>query len=246
MKGGGPNGKSLIRLEGISRTYRLGKVDVPALANIELVIDRGDFLVVHGPSGSGKTTLLNIIGCLDKPNAGRFELDGVDLTHSPLQALAPVRNQKIGFIFQSFNLIPVLNVAENIEFPCLIRKNRGPRAELRRRAEQIAADVGLGKFLLHRPDELSGGQRQRVAIARALITDPVLVLADEPTANLDSGTSLQILGLMQRLNQERGVTFVFSTHDSTVMGMARRKVSMRDGLIQDDTVTAGQWQGGVG
>ncbi len=230
------SGKNIIRLASVSKTYRLGKVDVKALSSVDLEIAAGDFLVIHGPSGSGKTTLLNIAGCLDKADGGSFELDGEELSRTPLSQLARIRNEKIGFIFQSFNLIPVLNVAENIEFPCLIRKNSGPRAVLRRRAEEIAAEVGLAKFLHHRPDELSGGQRQRVAIARALITDPKLVLADEPTANLDSGTSLQILALMQRLNRERGVTFVFSTHDPVVMGKARRKVGMRDGMIQDEQI----------
>jgi putative ABC transport system ATP-binding protein len=191
--------------------------------------------VVMGPSGSGKTTLLNIIGCLDRMDAGTYELDGQEIGGRDFNDLAELRNRKIGFIFQAFNLIPVLNVLENIEFPCLIRG--GNRKELRALAHAKAREVGLEPFLAHRPDELSGGQRQRVAIARALITSPQLVLADEPTANLDSVTSEQILELMLKLNREDGVTFLFSTHDPRVTQHARRVIHIADGSLVDAQVS---------
>ena len=223
--------RSLIELSGITRTYQLGKTEVTALRGVDLVVRQGEFTVITGPSGSGKTTVLNIIGCLDRASGGRYVLDGEDITGRDFDALADVRNRKIGFIFQSFNLIPVLSVAENIEFPCAIRKAPEKASELRRRVQKLAEDVGLGPYLQHKPDELSGGQRQRVAIARALITDPRLVLADEPTANLDSETSEQILELMLRLNREKGVTFLFSTHDPRVVGHARRVLKIQDGRM---------------
>jgi putative ABC transport system ATP-binding protein len=185
-----------------------------------------------GPSGSGKSTLLNLIGCLDRPTSGTLCLDGSPIGERDFDDLAEVRNRRIGFIFQSFNLIPVLDVYENIEFPCLIRGKRD--AALDRRVRQVAEAVGLTPHLAHRPDELSGGQRQRVAIARALVTEPSLVLADEPTANLDSGTSDQIIDLMAELNRGRGVTFLFSTHDARVTGRARRVVQLADGRVVSD------------
>jgi len=221
----------LISLRGITKEYELGKTRVPALTGVDLEVDRGEFTVVMGPSGSGKSTLLNIIGCLDRPTSGTYLFEGKEVSDRDFDALAEIRNQKIGFIFQSFNLIPVLDVIENIEFPCLLRKQREPGSALRSRVLELAREVGLEPFLKHRPDELSGGQRQRVAIARALITQPELVLADEPTANLDSRTSEQIIDLMRRLNQEHGVTFLFSTHDPRVMAHARRVVYIEDGRI---------------
>ena len=181
----------------------------------------------------GKTTLLNIIGCLDRASKGSYVLDGTDVSNRDFDDLAEVRNQKIGFIFQSFNLIPVLDVAENIEFPCAVRKNAEPAQQLRDRVKKLAARVGLEPYLTHKPDELSGGQRQRVAIARALITEPRLVLADEPTANLDSATSESIIDLMLELNKEQGVTFLFSTHDPRVVKHAKRALQIQDGRIQD-------------
>jgi putative ABC transport system ATP-binding protein len=199
---------------------------------VSLTVDAGEFTVIMGPSGSGKTTLLNIIGCLDKMDEGSFKLDGVELAGQDFNDLAEIRNRKIGFIFQSFNLISVLDVAENIEFPCLIRGD--DRTALKKRVAAIAADVGLERFMKHKPDELSGGQRQRVAIARALVTEPQLVLADEPTANLDSVTSDQIIDIMVNLNQNRGVTFLFSTHDPRVMKHARRVVRIADGVLSPE------------
>ncbi len=221
----------LVRLRSLSKEYYLGKTSVPALQGVDLEIYRGEFTVVMGPSGSGKSTLLNIIGCLDNPTHGTFEFDGHLISERDFDALAPVRNEKIGFIFQSFNLIPVLDVLENIEFPCLMARRREPAHVVRSRARALADEVGLSSCLRHRPDELSGGQRQRVAIARALVTQPKLVLADEPTANLDSHTSEQIIDLMQRLNEEKNVTFLFSTHDPRVRARARRVVSIADGAI---------------
>ncbi len=227
---------ALISLKGITKSYQLGQTKVPALQGVDLEVEAGEFTVVMGPSGSGKTTLLNIIGLLDRADAGSFKLDGEELAGRDFNDMASLRNRKIGFIFQSFNLIPVLDVRENIEFPCLLRKE--DRGALRKRVELLADEVGLTSVLKHRPDELSGGQRQRVAIARALVTQPEIVLADEPTANLDSVTSEQILVLMERLNASRGVTFLFSTHDPRIMKRAKRVVLMADGKLVDGTAAA--------
>ena len=228
----------IVELHNVVKQYQLGRTVVPALSGVDLEIAPGEFTVVMGPSGSGKSTLLNIIGCLDRPTSGTYQFNGVEVGDRDFDKLASLRNEKIGFIFQSFNLIPVLNVIENIEFPCLMRKKKEPVAELRARVLQLAEDVGLGPYLKHKPDELSGGQRQRVAIARALITHPELVLADEPTANLDSKTSTQIIDLMERLNREKGVTFLFSTHDPRVMNRAKRVVYIADGKIVPDNPMA--------
>ncbi|QRK07489.1 ABC transporter ATP-binding protein [Archangium violaceum] len=227
---------ALIQLKNIHKAYNLGKTTVTALRGVDLEVQSGEFTVVMGPSGSGKTTLLNIIGLLDRASSGSYRLEGEEVGDRDFNDLAELRNRKIGFIFQAFNLIPVLNVLENIEFPCLIGGES--RRTLRERAERVAADVGLSQFLHHRPDELSGGQRQRVAIARALVTQPQLVLADEPTANLDSATSEQILDLMEELNRTRRVTFLFSTHDPRVMRRARRVVRIADGVLVDGTAEA--------
>ena len=228
----------LVVLREIVKSYQLGKTVVPALQGVDLEIRRGEFTVVMGPSGSGKSTLLNIIGCLDRPSSGSYKFSGEEVSDRDFDKLASVRNEKIGIIFQSFNLIPVLNVIENVEFPCLMRRQREPMKALRDRVVKLCEDVGLAPYVKHRPDELSGGQRQRVAIARALITQPELVLADEPTANLDSKTSEQIIALMQQLNQERGVTFLFSTHDPRVMQHAKRVVYIADGRIVEGNPAA--------
>ncbi len=223
----------LISLKGIEKHYQLGKTTVTALHGVDMAVERGEFTVVTGPSGSGKTTLLNIIGCLDRASRGTYVLDGEDVSQRDFDDLAEVRNKKIGFIFQSFNLIPVLDVAENIEFPCSVGARHESSKALRTRVEALADAVGLLPYLKHRPDELSGGQRQRVAIARALITQPNLVLADEPTANLDSTTSDQIIDLMLKMNQEQKVTFLFSTHDPRVVKHAKRALHIQDGRIMD-------------
>jgi putative ABC transport system ATP-binding protein len=231
-----PSGRSqnIIQISDLKKIYQLGKTSVEALRGVHFSVAEGEFTVVLGPSGSGKTTLLNIIGCLDRATSGQYLLDGEDVSDRDFNDLAEVRNFKIGFIFQNFNLIPVLNVVENIEFPCLVREKPEDRSKLRERVRAVCAEVGLERFMTHKPDELSGGQRQRVAIARALITQPRLVLADEPTANLDSKTSDQILELMQRLNREHSTTFLFATHDPRVMELARRTVRIKDGLVVPD------------
>jgi putative ABC transport system ATP-binding protein len=231
---------NLIELKGVTKDYLLGKTKVSALRGVDLSVGAGEFTVVTGPSGSGKTTLLNIIGCLDRATQGSYQLDGEEVGDRDFDALAEVRNRKIGFIFQSFNLIPVLDVAENIEFPCVVRKDAESKAVLRKRVEALADAVGLLPFLHHKPDELSGGQRQRVAIARALITQPRLVLADEPTANLDSATSEQIIDLMLALNREKGVTFLFSTHDPRVVAHARRALRIHDGRMLPGELSGSQ------
>jgi putative ABC transport system ATP-binding protein len=225
---------SLIKLSEISKTYDLGGMPVPALRGINLVVDKGEFTVITGPSGSGKSTLLHIIGCLDQPTSGAYLLDGHVIHGRDLDELASVRNTKIGFIFQSFNLVPVLDVIENIELPCLIGPHPLPAAEARARAMALVGRVGLASVASHRPDQLSGGQRQRVAIARALVMQPALVLADEPTANLDSVTSQQIIDLMLTLNRDDGVTFLFSTHDHRVEQHARRVVAISDGQLTEN------------
>jgi putative ABC transport system ATP-binding protein len=223
----------VIKLENVTKNFMLGKTLVQALRGITFTVNMGEFTVVLGPSGSGKTTLLNIIGCLERLTSGQYILDSQDVSLKDFNHLADVRNQKIGFIFQNFNLIPVLTVIENIELPCVLRKHQEPKNHLRQKVIQLCADVGLENHLEHKPDELSGGQRQRVAIARALITHPKIVLADEPTANLDSHTSDQILDLMIKLNSQHNVTFLFATHDPQVMERARRTVKIKDGVIQE-------------
>ena len=231
-------GKAIIELKDIKKNYKLGSTTVQALKGVDLTVQEGEFTVVLGPSGSGKTTLLNIIGCLDRCSAGSYKLDGEEISDRDFNALAGVRNRKVGFIFQSFNLIPVLNVAENIEFPLMVRKDSEDAKVVRQRIVALATLVGLDRFLDHKPDELSGGQRQRVAIARALITDPKLVLADEPTANLDSVTSQQIIDLMLKLNRDKGVTFLFSTHDPRVVKHATRVMQIEDGkMLSGDAQT---------
>jgi putative ABC transport system ATP-binding protein len=195
-------------------------------------IEEGEFLCVMGPSGSGKTSLLNLIGCLDKPSSGRVLIEGEDTRTLSRNRLADLRSQRIGFIFQSFNLISVLNVLENVEFPLLIRGGAWKSREALARVDHLVRAVGLEGQVRQRPDELSGGQRQRVAIARALVANPRIVLADEPTANLDSETAAGIIDLMRRLNAEEGVTFVFSTHDMGIARSASRIVRLRDGRIE--------------
>jgi putative ABC transport system ATP-binding protein len=225
---------SSVRVENASKDYQLGRTTVAALRGVSLGVEPGEFITVAGPSGSGKSTLLNLIGCLDHPTSGRVEIGGQDVATLGDDALSDLRADKIGFIFQTFNLIPVLSALENVEFPLLVRRSpgRARRGGVRGRARQALAEVGLGDFARHRPDELSGGQRQRVAIARALVTDPVIVLADEPTANLDSATGDAIVALMQEINRRDGTTFIFSTHDPKIMTRAQRVVRLADGRIE--------------
>lgn len=221
---------SLVRLEQIKKNYRLGETLVPALRGVNLEIRRGEFTALVGASGSGKSTLLNMIGCIDDPDEGRVFIDGTEAGQLNDDEKSELRNRKIGFIFQSFNLVPVLSVYENVELPLLI--NPGVKVQDRRDSVMTAIrDVGLEGLERNLPDQLSGGQRQRVAIARALAGRPALVLADEPTANLDSSTSHKIIDLMLELNARTHVTFIFSTHDERLMGRVSRVVNIQDGMI---------------
>jgi putative ABC transport system ATP-binding protein len=219
----------VIELRDVERVYRMGRQSLTALRGVSAEFQRGEFTAIAGPSGSGKTTLLNLIGCIDKPDRGRVIVNGEDVTDTPLHRLAGLRNRYFGFIFQTFNLIPVLSAYENVEFPVLL--NGLPSRERRARVEGLLERVGLKDHRRHRPHELSGGQRQRVAIARALVAQPLAVLADEPTANLDSQTGAEILDLMLELNAAQGVTFLFSTHDPHIILKARRVLSIRDGEL---------------
>ena len=223
---------ALIHLSGVTKDYPLGETIVPALRGIDVSIQKGEFLSIIGPSGSGKTTLLNIIGCIDTASDGTVIVAGNNVTRLSDSERTSLRLYKIGFIFQTFNLIPVLDVIENIEFPLLLM-NRESRDAIRRRAMDLAAAVGLHRHIHHRPAELSGGQRQRVAIARALVTNPDIILADEPTANLDSQTGATILELMKHLNTTEKTTFIFSTHDPEVLQYAQRIIKIKDGKVHD-------------
>ena len=219
-----------IEISGLRKDYPLGKTTVHALRGIDLRIEQGTFMSIVGPSGSGKTTLLNIIGCIDRASAGSVLVGDRDVTRLSDREITDLRLHRIGFIFQTFNLIPVLDALENVEFPLLLMKNRS-RREVRDRARQLLEQVGLSGHAHHRPAELSGGQRQRVAIARALVTNPAIVLADEPTANLDSVTGESVLDSMRAMNEAEKTTFIFSTHDANVLKYAREVVKLRDGRI---------------
>jgi len=221
---------NIIEARGIKKNYALGKTTVHALRGVDLNITKGNLLSIIGPSGSGKTTLLNIIGCIDQATDGSVTIGDRDVTHLTDKQITDIRLHRIGFIFQTFNLIPVLTAIENVEFPMLLMKKHS-RSEIRRKAEALIDQVGLREYVRHRPAELSGGQRQRVAIARALVTNPDIVLADEPTANLDSVTGAQILDIMKAMNEKEKTTFIFSTHDANVLKYAKQVVKIRDGLI---------------
>ncbi len=222
----------LIQTEGLKKTYRDNGVEVPALQGIDLVIRAGEFTAIVGPSGSGKTTLLNIISGLDRPSEGKVWLDGKLISAMSGAELSDFRRDHIGFIFQAYNLIPVLKVEENIEFIMLLQ--RVPKTERQKRVSQILRDVEMEGFAQRFPAKLSGGQQQRVAVARAMVSRPLMILADEPTANLDSKTGADLLDRMRCLNEERGMTFIFSTHDRMIVEKARRTVTIRDGLIASD------------
>lgn len=225
----------LVQVQGVHKTFASGATKVQALRGIDLTIEDGEFLALVGPSGSGKTTLLNLIGALDVPTQGEISIDDTPLSKLNEGALADLRLQKLGFVFQAYNLIPVLSAYENIEFVLLLQGV--PPKERKERVEAILQEVGLADQRDKRPGEMSGGQQQRVAVARAIITRPRLVLADEPTANLDSKTGSGLLDMMRELNETHGVTFLFSTHDPMVMERAKRIVRMRDGLLQHDDDT---------
>lgn len=225
--------RPLIHAERIEKVYRLGKVQVPALRGVDLEIERGEYVAITGPSGSGKSTLMHILGCLDTPTTGGYWLDGERVSELRGRALARVRNRKVGFVFQSFNLLARLDIVENVALPLRYRGGLS-RRERRERAAEVLARVGLGDRLTHRPDELSGGQRQRVAIARALVTDPAMLLADEPTGNLDTETSREILGVFRELHAA-GRTILLVTHETDVAAEASREIHLRDGRLANGT-----------
>lgn len=223
---------SIIELENATKIYTLGEVETRALDGVSLSIEKGEFTAVVGPSGSGKTTLLQLIGCLDRPNSGTVKINGKDVTRFSANQRADLRREEIGFIFQFFALVPVLNAYENIELPLLLS---GVNAQERReRVMELLKAVGMTDRAKHRPDQMSGGEQQRVAIARALAPRPSMVLADEPTANLDTDNGKQAMEIMQRLNEQTGTAFIFATHDPRVVAFARRVVKLRDGRIVDN------------
>jgi putative ABC transport system ATP-binding protein len=233
------NNGAIVSLIDVRKTYRTGEMEVPAVRGVSLEIKRGEFLALMGASGSGKSTLMNILGCLDRPTTGHYVLDGADVSGLDRDQLADIRNRKIGFVFQNFNLLPRTSARENVELPLVYSAQRLTNAELRERADRVLASVGLAGREDHHPTQLSGGQQQRVAIARALINDPEVLLADEPTGNLDSRTSVEIMAIFQQLNQ-RGITVIMVTHEPDIAAYAKRNVMMRDGVILDDHVVSRQ------
>jgi len=229
---------TVIAVRNLVKTYVVGEVEVKALRGVNLEVRQGEFLAVTGPSGSGKSTFMHIIGCLDRPSSGQYVLDGEDVSTMSKDALASVRNKKIGFVFQGFNLLSRTSALDNVELPLLYGGNGMKTSERHERALEMLALVGLGNRADHHPNQLSGGQQQRVAIARALINRPSILLADEPTGNLDTRTSIEVMGIFQRLNQERGITIVLITHEMDIAEYGTRMVSFRDGqVVADRAVT---------
>jgi len=228
---------ALVRLIDLHKVYRTGEMEVPAVRGVSLEIKPGEFVALMGASGSGKSTLMNILGCLDRPTTGHYILDGADVSGLDRDQLADIRNRKIGFVFQNFNLLPRTSARENVELPLVYSAQRLTNAELRERADRVLVSVGLSGREDHHPSQLSGGQQQRVAIARALINEPEVLLADEPTGNLDSRTSVEIMAIFQQLN-ERGITVIMVTHEPDIAAYAKRNVMMRDGVILDDHVVS--------
>jgi len=225
------NGQTLVHLEGVSKVYRMGEVDVPALRHVDLTVQEGEFTALVGASGSGKTTLLNIIGCLDQPTTGRYWLRGTETTSMSDRQISRLRGEGIGFVFQNYSLLNRFSALHNVELPRYYRAGRGDR----KRALELLDLVGLGDRVKHRPTEMSGGQQQRVAVARALMNDPFLLLADEPTGNLDSASGQALMDLLQSLNEERGLTIIMVSHDAEISARAKRVVHLHDGVIVDDT-----------
>ena len=226
--------QAVVELIDVTKVYPLGKTEVHAVRGVSFAIEKGEFISLTGPSGSGKSTILNLIGCIDTPTSGVVKINGVETSKLKDKELTALRHKTLGFIFQSFNLIPVLDVYENVEFPLLLGKEKRNKAETREWIDYLIEAVGLAQYRKHKPSELSGGQRQRVAIARALVTKPMIVLADEPTANLDSKTGKSIIELMKKLNQELETTFVFSTHDPGIVEIADHVIRLQDGAVIED------------
>jgi putative ABC transport system ATP-binding protein len=235
--------ESLVNVDAVSRKFPLDHRDVVALDHASLSVSFGEFLAISGPSGSGKSTLLNLIGCIDKPTGGRILIEGTDTTTLNANRMSDLRRRKIGFVFQSFNLIPVFTASENVEFPLLVQGISG--RERKQRVAEALESVGLADRGRHRPDLLSGGERQRVAVARAIVHRPALVLADEPTANLDTTNATQLIDLMRDLNQRLGLTFIFSTHDQRLLEHTPRIVRLTDGQVVSDSATKGDSHGQV-
>src|SRR3982075_3956929 len=229
---------TVISVKNLIKTYVVGEVEVRALRGVNLEVHGGEFLAVTGPSGSGKSTFMHIVGCLDKPTSGQYLLDGQDVSRMSKDALAAVRNKKIGFVFQGFNLLSRTSALDNVELPLLYGGGGMKTAQRHKRAMDVLNAVGLGNRADHHPNQLSGGQQQRVAIARALINNPSILLADEPTGNLDTRTSIEVMGIFQRLNQERGITVVLITHEMDIAEYGTRTVSFRDGLVVADKAVA--------
>jgi putative ABC transport system ATP-binding protein len=237
------NGGVAVRLDDVRKTYRTGEVEVQAVRGVSIEIGRGEFVALMGSSGSGKSTLMNIVGCLDRPTAGRYFLDGEDVSSFSRDELADVRNRKLGFVFQNFNLLARTSALENVELPLLYSEVALTSVQLREKAEQVLASVGLEGRGDHTPSQLSGGQQQRVAIARALINDPEVLLADEPTGNLDSRTSVEVMEIFQRLN-DKGITIIMVTHELDIASYARRNIVMKDGLVRDDLIVRNRLNAG--